>query len=854
MDDLLVTSPDHKTHKKHLRIFIARLAEYGIIIGPEKCQFGTIELSFLGHHVCAERISPLPSAVDAIVNFVKPEKQQALRRYLGMVNYYHRFIPHCASKLTPLNNLLTAANEGHTRLSPKSNFDLKWDKNAESAFSESKQILANATLLVHPDPTAQINITCDASDVAVGGMLQQFLNGMWQPLLFFSKKLNPAETRYSAFDRELLAVYATIKHFSHNLEGRNFFVNTDHKPLTFVMSSVTERASLRQTRHLAFIAEFTTNIRYVKGETNFLADALSRPSVSAINDGPVINYKELSLDQAKDAEFTRLRHSTTSTLNFKLLKSFDNQLIWCDVSTGHNRPYLTAKFRRKVFSSFYGLGHPSHRATKPLINTRFVWHGMNIDIARWCRTCKGCQTAKVSRHNTPVYGKFTEPTEQFDHVHIDIVGPLPYANGFRYLLTCIDRFTRWQEAIPIVDVRYETVADAFFSGWIARYGTPATITTDRGAQFESKLWDNLCNQFGIIRNRTTSYHPQSNGMVECFHRQLKASIMAHESPNPWIIIISLPAVLLGVRSAVKERLGRFPGEFTKQYTVDANTDLENYSDKLRVAMSRLRLCPPRDTQQHNIFQYQEIATCTHVFLRRIAIAPPLTAPYDGPYKVVAMSGRVMKILVKGKVETVSLDRIKPAHLECEPTTCTNIQRTTPNKPQSSKTTRISSRNPQGPPRPGRADTQTSNRKSVKTKKSTAVRSSSKLATVPQQLDAKVKLSNKDNTYIAPHSRAPAVSRANGNGGGLRTYSRIPLHLRGKTPGAADAVIDSNKSNRLNIANRDKISTDTTVRKTRVGRIIQTPARFVQMVHAIVARNDIYGGPNCMHRNNNVFKL
>ena len=178
-------------------------------------------------------------------------------------------------------------------------------------------------------------------------------------------------------------------------------------------------------------------------------------------------------------------------------------------------------------------------------------------------------------------------------------------------------------------------------------------------------------------------------MVERFHRQLKAAIMAHESPNPWTI--TLPAVLLGLRSAVKERLGtsaaemiygttlRLPGEFTQQYTVDANTDLENYSDKLRVAVSRLRLCPPRDTQQTSIFQYKEIKTCTHVFLRRIAIAPPLTAPYDDPYKVVARSGRVMKILMKGKVETVSLDRVKPAHLECEPTTGPTTQRTTPNR-------------------------------------------------------------------------------------------------------------------------------------------------------------------------------
>ena len=94
--------------------------------------------------------------------------------------------------------------------------------------------------------------------------MQQCIDNLWQPLSLFSKKLSPAETRYSAFDRELLAVYTTIRHFRHNLEGREFY----HKPLTYVMNSTTERPSLRQTRHLAFIAEFTTDIRYVKGETN----------------------------------------------------------------------------------------------------------------------------------------------------------------------------------------------------------------------------------------------------------------------------------------------------------------------------------------------------------------------------------------------------------------------------------------------------------------------------------------------------------------------------------------------------------------------------------------------------------
>ena len=130
---------------------------------------------------------------------MKPEKQRALRRYLGMVNYYHRFMPHCAEKLTPLNSLLTEANEGQNRLSPKSNFELQWTENANVAFTESKKILANATLLVHLQPSAPLNITCDTSDFAVGGVLQQCIDNVWQPLSFFSKKLSSAETRHSAF-------------------------------------------------------------------------------------------------------------------------------------------------------------------------------------------------------------------------------------------------------------------------------------------------------------------------------------------------------------------------------------------------------------------------------------------------------------------------------------------------------------------------------------------------------------------------------------------------------------------------------------------------------------------------------
>ena len=125
-----------------------------------------------------------------------------------------------------------------------------------------------------------------------------------------------------------------------------------------------------------------------------------------------------------------------------------------------------------------------------------------------------------------------------------------------------------------------------------------------------------------------------------------------------------------------------PGKFTDNYTVDAHTDLDDYSDKLGVAMSRLRLRPPRNISQNDTFQFKALKICSHVFLRRIAIAPPLTAPYDGPYKVVLRSGRVLKILMKVKVETVTTDRVKPPHIKREPETCNTRPRQAKHKPKS----------------------------------------------------------------------------------------------------------------------------------------------------------------------------
>ena len=126
------------------------------------------------------------------------------------------------------------------------------------------------------------------------------------------------------------------------------------------------------------------------------------------------------------------------------------------------------------------------------------------------------------------------PERRFDHVNVDIVGPLPTSAGYSYLLTIVDRYTRWPEAIPLTDIRAETCARAFLAQWISRFGVPSRITSDRGVQFTSSLWEAVMRIFGSDHCTTTAYHPQSNGRVERFHRQLKAALKAKLAAPNWI--------------------------------------------------------------------------------------------------------------------------------------------------------------------------------------------------------------------------------------------------------------------------------------------------------------------------------
>jgi transposase InsO family protein len=223
------------------------------------------------------------------------------------------------------------------------------------------------------------------------------------------------------------------------------------------------------------------------------------------------------------------------------------------VSTGTWRPVVPPEFRRQVFASVHGLAHAGTRATCRLINSRFVWPGLAADVKEWCRECTNCNRAKVTQQETTTVQKILVPEERFSHVHVDLVGPLPPSSGgFTHLLTIVDRSTRWPEACLLKGTATEDVLEAFITTWVARYGVPAQITSDRGPQFTSARWTSWCKEKGILHTPTTAFHPQANGMVERLHRQIKDAVRAREGSRAWAD--HLPWVLLGLRAPLRTRV------------------------------------------------------------------------------------------------------------------------------------------------------------------------------------------------------------------------------------------------------------------------------------------------------------
>ena len=657
LDDILVGSRNAAEHEAHLRKLFQVLASNNAHVSLEKSVFRVSELNFLGYQVSAAGIRPSQAKSEVIRDFPRPTDYAALQRYLGMLGYYRRSIPLFADRTFQLTEMI--------RTQVKSSA-LRWSPEAIAEFEDTRTMLDRAITLPHPTNNSKMyQLVCDASKVAVGAAFHESISNVPQPLGFFSKKLNEAQQKYSTYDRELLAIYLAVMHFKPLLEGRVVTCFTDHKPIVSAFKSKVPAKTDKQQRYWTIITEYISDIVYIKGENNIVSDCLSR--VNALQ-SEMFDLTSIAQAQKNCPEIVQFQEK------LKPFPMTDGSQLLCDVSTSHPRPFVPEPLRQIVIHNLHAISHPGIRSTVRLVKERFFWSHMDKSIAEIVRSCLECQKAKVHRHTKSKICDFVLPTTaRFQFIHCDLVGPLyPVAdpqniNGepYRYLLTVIDRATRWVEAIPLTTITAENVSRALVHHWIARFGVPLYICTDQGRQFESELFSSLCSTLGFVRLRTTSYHPQTNGFCERMHRTLK-NILKCRKEN-WLA--ALPFALLGLRVTPNKGSQTSPfslvtgqSPLVPQFIVASEVS-EKFPRELVDLFAKIdfsEIARGSNDSDATAFVPKDLRTCDEVWRRVDRVRRPLEAPYEGPFRVVTRNEKTFVLeLENGKLSVVNIDRLKP---------------------------------------------------------------------------------------------------------------------------------------------------------------------------------------------------
>ena len=308
----------------------------------------------------------------------------------------------------------------------------------------------------------------------------------------------------------------------------------------------------RRLRQLQFISEFISDVRHNKGEENIIADYLSRPlTVNVIFHGiQTIDLQRIAQEQQSDPQIRDLQEDDNTSLKLVEHYLLDSGLtLLIDIYREAPRVVSPSALHKHAFDAVHSISHPGIRASRKLIAQRFVWKGMNKDIANSAKACFFCQPAKIHRHNGPPLQSFLQPDYWFSSIDSDLVGPLSESSGRAYLLAVIDRFTRHLQCKPLREITAKACADAFLMSWVARFVCPQLMTCDRGTQFTFQLLGDLCAFHGRKLVQRTAFHPESKGFLERQHCTLKAALKAQNNPRDWYF--NLGFVLFGLRSTPK---------------------------------------------------------------------------------------------------------------------------------------------------------------------------------------------------------------------------------------------------------------------------------------------------------------
>jgi hypothetical protein len=562
LDDLLIYSPDIKTHLDHLRIVLDVLRKHQLYAKLSKCEFLQDHVSFLGHVVSASGLRPDPEKTAVIRDWTPPKNVKELQSFLGLANFYRRFAKDFAKLTVPLTDLLAKDKP----------FD--WTDAQDTSFTAIKNLLTDDITLKFPDPNKPFSVTTDASDFAVGAVLAQYdpATKEHRPVAFESRKLRPAEINYPTHDRELLAIIHALKTWRVYLDGNHFDIYTDHQSLRYIDTQ--PQLSKRQARWTELLQEYDYEIHYKPGKLNTVADALSRRAdldpANTDNNAPPERLaslistalssgvlKQIAQGYVKDSTFSEIfrllsnktkyppKHLATRLKHFRLL---DGLLYFSPTSAVPSRLCLPADkpLRQAILHDHHDAplaGHPGFDKTYDLVHRHYYWPGMPNAIRSYVESCDVCQRTKSSTQSPAgLLQPLPTPDKPWSQVSLDLITQLPKTRqGHDAIIVFVDRFTKMAHFAPTTTtIDAPGIARLLHDNVVRLHGIPRVLVSDRDPRFTSRFWRALASILRTKLAMSTAYHPQSDGQTERTNRTLEQVLRAYVSHDQrdWDLLLS----------------------------------------------------------------------------------------------------------------------------------------------------------------------------------------------------------------------------------------------------------------------------------------------------------------------------
>jgi hypothetical protein len=513
LDDIVIYSETLEEHVQHVRRVFNRLRENELYAKPSKCSFAQTSISFLGHIIEQGKIRMDAKKVTAIKDWQPPKNVHDVRSFLGLCNYYRRFVKGYSEIALPLTELT------------KKDKDWDWSSQCQNAFERLKKSMWTNPVLALPDMTKPFEVHTDASDFALGGVLMQ----EGHPVAYESRKLNPTERRYSAHEKELLAVVHCLRGWRHYLLGSPFIVKTDNTAVSHFMSQ--PKLSSKQARWQELLSEFNFMLEYRPGSSNHVADALSRRADLATICSMAALSGSTVTTSTRDQIRALLNKDPATQYLVDLIKQGKTRQFWLDeglVKTKGDRLYVPkgGDLRKSLITECHDTiwaGHPGEERTFALLQRAYYWPQMRDNITTYVKTCLVCQQDKSDHQKKAgLLEPLSVPTRPFESVSMDYITHLPKVGDFSTIIVVVDRLSKYATFIAAPKyVSAEETAQLFFKHIVKYWGLPKDIVSDRDPRFTGIFWTELFKLLGSTLSMSSSFHPQSDGQTERFNSMLE---------------------------------------------------------------------------------------------------------------------------------------------------------------------------------------------------------------------------------------------------------------------------------------------------------------------------------------------